>query len=59
MANAREHSFIMVKHDGVQRGLIGEVIRRFEQRGFKLVAVKFIQVSVSSRRSRHAPIISF
>lgn len=45
MAATREQSLIMVKHDGVQRGLVGEVIRRFENRGFKLVAIKFLQVS--------------
>merc|ERR1712111_15278 len=36
-----ERTFIMVKPDGVQRGLVGEIIKRFEQRGFKLVAMKF------------------
>ena len=41
----KEKTFIMVKPDGVQRGLIGEIIRRFEQRGFQLVAMKFMQVS--------------
>ena len=40
----RERSFIMVKPDGVQRGLVGEIIKRFEQKGFKLVAMKFMQV---------------
>ena len=39
-----ERSFIMVKPDGVQRGLIGEIMKRFEQKGFKLVAMKFMQV---------------
>ena len=34
----------MVKPDGVQRGLVGEIIKRFEQKGFKLVAMKFMQV---------------
>ena len=34
----------MVKPDGVQRGLIGEIIKRFEQKGFKMVAMKFKQV---------------
>jgi len=42
MANTREHSLVLVKHDGLQRGLVGEVIKRFEQRGFKLVGIKFI-----------------
>ena len=39
----------MVKPDGVQRGLIGEIIKRFEQRGFRLVAMKFMQVSPPER----------
>ncbi|CAF0866298.1 unnamed protein product [Rotaria sordida] len=42
MAGASERTFIMVKPDGVQRGLVGEVLRRFEQRGYKLVALKMI-----------------
>uniref|UniRef100_G3MQD9 Nucleoside diphosphate kinase n=1 Tax=Amblyomma maculatum TaxID=34609 RepID=G3MQD9_AMBMU len=33
----------MVKPDGVQRGLVGEIIQRFERRGYKLVAMKFMQ----------------
>lgn len=45
MANAREVSLILIKHDGVQRGLIGEVIKRFENRGFKVLAIKTVQVS--------------
>eukprot|EP00999_Lentomonas_sp_LEN2_P000547 NODE_1548_length_817_cov_76.923188_g1500_i0.p1 GENE.NODE_1548_length_817_cov_76.923188_g1500_i0~~NODE_1548_length_817_cov_76.923188_g1500_i0.p1 ORF type:complete len:256 (-),score=63.45 NODE_1548_length_817_cov_76.923188_g1500_i0:50-727(-) len=40
-----ERSFIMIKPDGVQRGLIGEVINRFERRGFKLVAMKMMTPS--------------
>ncbi|KAL2101871.1 hypothetical protein ACEWY4_003632 [Coilia grayii] len=39
---ADERTFIAVKPDGVQRGLVGEIIKRFEQRGFKLVAMKFV-----------------
>ncbi len=41
-----ERTFIMVKPDGVQRGLVGKIIERFEQKGFKLVALKMVQVSV-------------
>ena len=37
-----EQTFIMVKPDGVQRGLIGEIVKRFEQKGFKLVAAKLM-----------------
>lgn len=37
----RERTFIMIKPDGVQRGLIGEIFSRFERKGFKLVGMKF------------------
>jgi nucleoside-diphosphate kinase len=37
---ARERTFIMIKPDGVQRGLVGEIISRFEKKGFKLVGMK-------------------
>ncbi|XP_034045475.1 nucleoside diphosphate kinase 3 isoform X2 [Thalassophryne amazonica] len=40
-----ERTFIAVKPDGVQRKLVGEIIRRFEKRGFKLVGLKLLQVS--------------
>jgi len=39
-----ERTFVMVKPDGVQRGLVGEVITRLEERGLKLVAAKFMQI---------------
>ncbi|XP_076008225.1 NME/NM23 nucleoside diphosphate kinase 2a [Genypterus blacodes] len=42
---AQERTFIAVKPDGVQRGLIGEIIKRFEVKGFKLVAMKMMQAS--------------
>lgn len=37
---ATERTFIAIKPDGVQRGLVGEIICRFEQKGFKLVGLK-------------------
>ena len=40
-----ERSLVLVKPDGVQRALIGEVISRLERRGLRLVAAKFMQVS--------------
>ena len=40
-----ERTFIMIKPDGVQRNLVGEVIRRFETKGFKLVGLKLLSVS--------------
>lgn len=39
-----ERTFIMIKPDGVQRGLIGKVINRFEKKGLKLKAMKFMMV---------------
>lgn len=45
MADQKERTFIAIKPDGVQRGLIGEIIKRFEQKGFKLVAMKMVHVS--------------
>ncbi|XP_063698863.1 nucleoside diphosphate kinase [Culicoides brevitarsis] len=42
MAEARERTFIMIKPDGVHRGLVGKIIKRFEAKGFKLVAMKFM-----------------
>lgn len=38
-------SFIAIKPDGVQRGLVGEIIQRFEKRGYKLVALKLVTPS--------------
>ena len=40
-----ERTFLAVKPDGVQRGLVGEIIRRFEAKGFTLVGLKLMQVS--------------
>ncbi len=38
-------TFLMVKPDGVQRGLIGEIIARFERKGLQLIGAKLIQVT--------------
>lgn len=40
-----EKTFLAVKPDGVQRGLVGNIIGRFEAKGFKLVGLKLMQVS--------------
>mmetsp|Transcript_25476 Transcript_25476/g.46324 ORF Transcript_25476/g.46324 Transcript_25476/m.46324 type:complete len:149 (-) Transcript_25476:191-637(-) len=42
-----EQSYIMIKPDGVQRGLIGEIIKRFETRGYTLKGLKLINVEKS------------
>jgi nucleoside-diphosphate kinase len=40
-----ERTFLMVKPDGVQRRLIGEIVRRLEQKGFQLIGAKLLQMS--------------
>ena len=40
MEGQKERTYIMIKPDGVQRNLIGKIIARFEEKGFKLVALK-------------------
>ncbi|MHA2428743.1 MAG: nucleoside-diphosphate kinase [Candidatus Hermodarchaeia archaeon] len=41
-----EKTFVMVKPDGVQRGLMGDIILRLERRGLKMLAAKFMSVSL-------------
>jgi len=43
MPNTNERTYIMVKPDGVQRGLVGTIINRFESRGYQLLAAKLVQ----------------
>jgi nucleoside-diphosphate kinase len=49
-----EQSLVLVKPDGVQRGLIGEVISRLERRGLRLVAAKFLWVSQELAETHYA-----
>jgi nucleoside-diphosphate kinase len=49
-----ERTLILVKPDGVQRGLTGEIISRFERRGLKLVGMKFIQMSQELAEDHYA-----
>lgn len=44
----------MIKPDGVQRGLIGEIIKRFETKGYKLVAAKMVHASVEHLEKHYA-----
>ena len=45
MSGNRERTFIAVKPDGVQRGIVNKIMKQFEQRGYKLVAIKMVQAS--------------
>jgi len=58
MAAARERTFIMIKPDGVQRGLVGKIIKRFESKGFKLVAMKFMWADEDLLKKHYADLSS-
>jgi nucleoside-diphosphate kinase len=49
-----ERTLIIVKPDGVQRGLTGEVIRRFEQRGLRIIGMKFMRVDRALAEKHYA-----
>ena len=47
-----QRTLVLIKPDGVQRGFVGEIIRRLERRGLKLIAMKMMQVP-REQASRH------
>jgi nucleoside-diphosphate kinase len=49
-----ERTLVLIKPDGVQRGLIGEIVGRLERRGLRLTAAKFIQVSTELAETHYA-----
>jgi len=50
----RERTFIMIKPDAVQRGLVGVIISRFQQRGFKIVALKNLTPTLQLAQNHYA-----
>lgn len=50
----QERTLVLVKPDGVKRGLVGEVTRRIEQRGLKVIALKMVAVD-RKHLDRHFP----
>jgi len=53
-----ERTFIAVKPDGVQRGIFPEVLRRFSQKGFKLVAIKLTFAKEELLKEHYADLVS-
>jgi nucleoside-diphosphate kinase len=49
-----ERTLVLIKPDGVQRGLVGEIINRFERRGLKLAGLKLIQIDEELARKHYA-----
>jgi nucleoside-diphosphate kinase len=39
-----QKTLVLIKPDGIQRGLVGEIIKRFEQRGIKIIALKMVHI---------------
>ncbi|KAF4529010.1 hypothetical protein B566_EDAN017122 [Ephemera danica] len=54
MAANRERTFIMLKPDAVHRGLVGKIIQRFEEKGFKLVAMKYMWATEDHLKKHYA-----
>ena len=52
--HTEQRTFIAVKPDGVRRGLVGEIIRRFEQKGYKLIAMKMLDVTREQAEKHYA-----
>jgi len=52
--SAQERSFIAVKPDGIQRGIAGEIMHRFETKGYKLVAVKLVHPTEAFAKEHYA-----
>lgn len=51
---AEQSTFVMIKPDGVERGLIGEVIGRFERKGLRLEAMRMLQIDEDLARRHYA-----
>ncbi len=49
-----ERTFIIIKPDAVQRGLTGEILKRFEARGLRIIGMKFMQVSRALAEKHYA-----
>ncbi len=49
-----EKTLIIIKPDAVQRGLIGQILHRFERRGLRIAAIKFIQIDKALARRHYA-----
>ncbi|MEX0920502.1 MAG: nucleoside-diphosphate kinase [Candidatus Pacearchaeota archaeon] len=54
---AIQQTLVLVKPDGVQRGLVGEIIKRFEQRGLKIVGMKMAEVDADFSKKHYAELI--
>ncbi|MFC0595648.1 nucleoside-diphosphate kinase [Thermus composti] len=49
-----ERTFVMIKPDGFRRGLVGEILARFEKKGFRLVGLKLLKISQDLAEKHYA-----
>jgi len=49
-----ERTFVAIKPDAVQRGLIGEILQRFEKKGFKILGLKFVLLDRETAEEHYA-----
>ena len=51
--NTEERTFVAIKPDGVKRGLVGKIISRFEDKGFKIIGLKLLQVTAEQAAAHY------
>ncbi len=54
----KERTLLLLKPDAMQRGLIGEILARFERKGFKIVGMKMLHMSKELARDHYAHLVS-
>ncbi len=55
-AGLKEKTLVLIKPDGIQRGLVGEVLKRFERKGLKVVGIKMMSLDEAILREHYAHI---
>lgn len=51
--NTEERTFVAIKPDGVKRGLVGKIISKFEDKGFKIIGLKLLQVTAEQAAAHY------
>jgi len=54
----KERTLLLIKPDALQRGLVGEVVARFEKKGFKIIGMKMLQMSKELAKEHYAHLVS-
>ncbi len=54
----RERTLLLIKPDAMQRGLVGDILTRFEHKGFKIVGLKMLKMSKELSKEHYAHLVS-